>query len=181
MLMTIGTPIFAKEKTVKPTTFEQSAMEKPEGLVDFGGTGTLKPAAGTSIIGSLEPHHTPSPSSVSEHQGNLPPIFPNTAMALAIKVEKATDLYVSSRRGVIKSRLICADILINDSDTPDFVALVNERNPAGEHAATNIISLCSGKDGIGRTRRYVNGCFLEWVRNLSGGDGTPEDFVNPTW
>jgi hypothetical protein len=102
-------------------------------------------------------------------------------MTLAIKVEKATDLYVLSRRGVIKSRLICADILINDSDTSDFVALVNERNPAGEHAATNIIALCSGKDGIGRTRRYVNGCFLEWVRNLSGGDGTPEDFANPTW
>lgn len=102
-------------------------------------------------------------------------------MTLAIKVEKATDLYVSSRRGVIRSRLICADILINDTHTPEFVALVNERNPAGEHAATKIISLCSGKDGIGKTRRYVNGCFLEWVRNLSGGDGTPENFENPTW
>jgi len=119
----------------------------------------------SSEVGSREAHHTPSPSSVSEHQGNLAPISPNTAMTLVIKVEKATDLYVSSRRGVIRSRLICADILINDSDTPEFLALVNERNPAGEHAATKIISLCSGKDGIGRTRRYVNGCFLEWVRS----------------
>ena len=181
MLLTIGTPPFAKEKTVKPTTLEQSTLEKPEGLVDFGDAGMLRPVAGTSILGPLEAHQTASPGSVSEHQGNLPPISPNTAMALAIKVEKATDLYVSSRRGVIKSRLICADILINDSGKPEFLALVNERNPAGEHAATNIIALCSGKDGIGRTRRYVNGCFLEWVRNLSGGDGTPENFETPTW
>jgi hypothetical protein len=115
--------------------------------------------------------------SVSEPQENLR----KTAMTLAIKVERATDMYVSSRRGMIKSRLICADILINDSDTPEFVALVEDRNPAGEHAATKIISLCSGKDGIGKTRRYVNGCFLEWVRNLSGGDTTPENFENPTW
>lgn len=115
--------------------------------------------------------------SVSEPHENLP----NTAMTLAIKVERATDMYVSSRRGMIKSRLICADILINDSDTPEFVALVEDRNPAGEHAATKIISLCSGTDGIGKTRRYVNGCFLEWVRNLSGLDATPENFENPTW
>lgn len=102
-------------------------------------------------------------------------------MTLAIKVERATDMYVSSRRGMIKSRLICADILINDSDSPEFVALVEDRNPAGEHAATKIVSLCSGKDGIGKTRRYVNGCFLEWVRNLSGRDATPGNFENPTW
>ena len=163
---------------MKPTTPENYATEKPEDFVDFG---DAQPAAGTSILGSLEAHQTASPCSVSEHQGNLPPISPNTAMALAIKVERATDLYVSSRRGVIKSRLICADILINDSDTPEFVALVNERNPAGEHAATNIIALCSGKDGIGRTRRLINARFLEWVRNLSGGDGTPENFETPTW
>jgi hypothetical protein len=163
---------------VKPTTLENYATEKPE---DFVGFGDAQPAAGTSILGSLEADQTASPSSVSEHQGNLPPIYPNTAMALAIKVEKATDLYVSSRREVIRSRLICADILINDSDTPEFVALVNERNPAGEHAATNIIALCSGKDGIGRTRRLINARFLEWVRNLSSGDGTPENFETPTW
>ena len=119
--------------------------------------------------------------SVSEPQENFPNVIPNTAMTLAIKVERATDMYVSSRRGMIKSRLICADILINHSGTPEFVALVEDRNPAGEHAATKIISLCSGKDGIGKTRRYVNGCFLEWVRNLSGGDATPENFENPTW
>ena len=115
--------------------------------------------------------------SVSEPQENLP----KTAMTLAIKVKRATDMYVSSRRGMIKSRLICADILINDSDKPEFVALVEDRNPVGEHAAIKIISLCSGQDGIGKTRRYVNGCFLEWVRNLSGRDGTPENFENPTW
>jgi hypothetical protein len=119
--------------------------------------------------------------SVSEPQDDIPNSIPNTAMTLVIKVERAMDMYVSSRRGMIRSRLICADILINDSDTPEFVALVEDRNPAGEHAATKIISLCSGKDGIGKTRRYVNGCFLEWVRNLSGGDTTPENFENPTW
>jgi hypothetical protein len=134
-----------------------------------------------SEVGSPGAYQTASPGSVSEPQGNLHPVPPNTAMVLAIKVEKATDLYVSSHRGMIKSRLICADMLINHSDTPEFLALCKERNPAGEHAATKIISLCSGKDGIGKTRRYVNGCFLEWVRNLSGGDGTPENFENSTW
>jgi hypothetical protein len=119
--------------------------------------------------------------SVSEPQENPPNVIPNPAMTLAIKVERAADMYVSSRRGMIKSRLICADILINDSDTPEFVALVLDRNPVGEHAATKIISLCSGTDEIGKTRRYVNGCFLEWVRNLSGSDTTPENFENPTW
>ena len=44
----------------------------------------------SSEVGSREAHHTPSPSSVSEHQGNLAPISPNTAMTLVIKVEKAT-------------------------------------------------------------------------------------------
>jgi hypothetical protein len=102
-------------------------------------------------------------------------------MTLAIKVERATDMYVSSRRGVITSRLICADILVNHSDTLEFTALCDERGPVGEHAATKIISLCSGKDGIGKTRRYVNGCFLEWVRSLSGDDATSENFANPIW
>jgi hypothetical protein len=119
--------------------------------------------------------------SVSEPQGDLPSTTPNAAMTLAIKVERATDLYVSSRRGVIKSRLICADILINDSDTPEFLALCKERDAAGEHAATKIISLCGGKDGIGKTRRLINARFLEWVRNLSGGDATSEKFEDPTW
>jgi hypothetical protein len=120
--------------------------------------------------------------SVSEPQHNRSNAIPNASMTLAIKVERATDLYVSSRRGMIKSRLICADILINDSDTPEFVDLVKDRNPAGEHAATKIISLCSGKNGIGGTRRLINARFLEWVRNLSGGDdATSENFANPTW
>jgi hypothetical protein len=119
--------------------------------------------------------------SVSEPQDDIPNSIPNTAMTLAIKVERATDMYVSSRRGMIKSRLICADILINHSDTLEFVALVEDRNPVGVHAATKIVSLCSGKEAIAKARRYVNACFLEWVRNLSGRDGTPENFENTTW
>lgn len=61
----------------------------------------------SSEAGSRETDHTASPGSVSEPQGCLSSTIPNAAMTLAIKVERATDMYVSSRRGMIKSRLIC--------------------------------------------------------------------------